>query len=122
MRSIVGRFLEHGRVFYFANGAKDPLAGEFYMGSADWMDRNLSRRVEAVTPVERRGLRERLWDALQLHLADERNAWIMQPDGSYRQLRPSSEAGKDASRGSHASLMARARRREIGASGVETPA
>jgi polyphosphate kinase len=120
VRSIVGRFLEHGRVFYFANGAKDPLAGEFYMGSADWMDRNLSRRVEAVTPVERRGLRERLWEALQLHLADERNAWIMQPEGSYRQLRPGGAAGKDAARGSHASLMARARRREVGASGVET--
>ncbi len=78
VRSIVGRFLEHGRVFHFANGHEDPLDGDFYLGSADWMDRNLSRRVEAVAPVENRHLRERLWEALQVQLADERNAWQMQ--------------------------------------------
>jgi polyphosphate kinase len=114
VRSIVGRFLEHGRIFYFANGAQDPLSGEFYIGSADWMDRNLSRRVEAVTPVERRALRERLWEILQIHLADERNAWIMNTDGSYRQLQPRPDSSKDAARGSHRALMARARKRDAG--------
>jgi len=58
-----------------------PLAGEFLIGSADWMDRNLSRRVEAVTPVTSRALRERLWEVLQVQLEDRRNAWEMQPDG-----------------------------------------
>ncbi len=111
VRSIIGRFLEHGRVFYFANGAEDPLEGEFYIGSADWMNRNLSRRVEAVAPVESRALKLRLWEVLQVHLADERNAWQMQPDGSYVQLRPSAQASEVARAGSHATLMARTRAR-----------
>ena len=51
VRSIIGRFLEHSRIFHFAAGHDDPLDGEFYIGSADWMFRNLSRRVEVVTPV-----------------------------------------------------------------------
>lgn len=51
MRSIVGRFLEHSRIFHFAAGADHPVQGEFFIGSADWMYRNLSKRVEVVTPV-----------------------------------------------------------------------
>ena len=86
VRSIIGRFLEHGRVFHFANGSEDPLDGDFLLGSADWMDRNLSRRVEAIAPVEARNLRERLWETLEVQLADLRNAWIMQADGSYVRL------------------------------------
>jgi polyphosphate kinase len=111
VRSIVGRFLEHARVFYFANGAEDPLEGEFYIGSADWMNRNLSRRVEAVAAVETRALKERLWEVLQIHLTDERNAWQMQSDGSYIQLKASSEASEVARQGSHVTLMARTRAR-----------
>src|SRR5262249_10584290 len=60
VRSIIGRFLEHSRIFHFAAGAEDPMAGEFLIGSADWMYRNLSRRIEVVTPVASRALRERL--------------------------------------------------------------
>ena len=82
IRSIVGRFLEHGRVFHFANGQEDPLQGDYFIGSADWMNRNLSRRVEAVTPVESLPLRERLWETLQIELQDCRQAWQRQPDGS----------------------------------------
>jgi polyphosphate kinase len=111
VRSIIGRFLEHGRVFHFANGQEDPLDGDFYLGSADWMDRNLSRRVEAVAPVENRHLRERLWEVLQVQLADERNAWIMQPDGTYQQCTPSSRAPRMAREGTHATLMKRTRQR-----------
>ena len=111
VRSIVGRFLEHGRVFFFANGREDPLDGDFYLGSADWMDRNLSRRVEAVAPVESRHLRERLWETLQLQLADERNAWQMQPDGSYVQLRPTRRASRAAREGTHLTLMKKTRAR-----------
>ena len=65
VRSIIGRFLEHSRIFLFRNGEEDPLAGEFYIGSADWMYRNLSQRVEAATPIDDRPLRERLWEILQ---------------------------------------------------------
>ena len=107
VRSIIGRFLEHGRVFHFMNGADTPLSGDFYIGSADWMERNLSRRVEAVTPIGNRQARERLWETLQIELNDTRNAWTMQPDGSYEQL----TASGDHSQGSHAALMKRARLR-----------
>jgi polyphosphate kinase len=111
VRSIVGRFLEHGRVFHFANGQEDPVDGEFYLGSADWMDRNLSRRVEAVAPVEGRALRERIWEVLQVELADERNAWLMQPDGTYLRARTTSRAPKISREGTHVTLMKRTRQR-----------
>jgi len=111
VRSIVGRFLEHGRLFYFANGEADPLDGDFYIGSADWMDRNLSRRVEAVTPVSVRSLRERLWDDLVVQLEDRRNAWEMQSDGSYVQLKAARTDSRVAREGTHATHMKRTRAR-----------
>ncbi|MDH5176925.1 MAG: polyphosphate kinase 1, partial [Gammaproteobacteria bacterium] len=111
VRSIVGRFLEHGRVFHFANGSEDPLEGDFLLGSADWMDRNLSRRIEAIAPVEARNLRERLWETLQVQLADLRNAWQMQSDGSYVQCSANSRAPKIAREGTHATLMKRTKQR-----------
>jgi len=111
VRSIIGRFLEHGRVFHFANGQASPVDGDFYIGSADWMDRNLSRRVEAVTPVEARPLKERLWEALQIELQDSRQAWQMQPDGSYVQLQPTEDSSPAARAGAHTTLMQRTRER-----------
>jgi polyphosphate kinase len=111
VRSIVGRFLEHGRLFHFANGAADPLDGDFYIGSADWMDRNLSRRVEAVTPVRARPLRERLWEDLVVQLEDRRNAWQMQSNGSYLQLRAEEDASEVAREGTHVTHMKRTRAR-----------
>jgi polyphosphate kinase len=111
VRSIVGRFLEHARVFYFAGGRPDPLDGEFFIGSADWMDRNLSRRVEAVTPVDARPLRERLWETLQVQLQDQRNAWEMQPDGTYLRPVPGVDASEVAREGTHVTLMKRTRAR-----------
>ena len=88
IRSVVGRFLEHSRIFHFAAGSEDPLDGDFLIGSADWMYRNLSERVEAAVPIVDRRLRGRLWEILEVCLQDRRNAWQMQPDGSYVQLRP----------------------------------
>ena len=105
VRSIIGRFLEHSRIFYFANGSEDPLAGEFYIGSADWMYRNLSQRVEATTPIEDRSLRERLWEILKACLDDQRQAWIMQSDGTYRKVQPPAEGDGAAALGTHAFLM-----------------
>jgi polyphosphate kinase len=86
--SIVDRFLEHSRVFYFGNGG-DP---QVYIGSADWMDRNLSRRVEVVWPIEQPDLKQRLIkEVLALSLADNVKAWELLPDGTYRRVTPGPE-------------------------------
>jgi polyphosphate kinase len=87
--SIIGRFLEHSRIFYFQNGAAETLDGRFFIGSADWMYRNLHARIEACVPIEDLHLRERLWEILNLMLNDRRQAWELQTDGSYTQYRPS---------------------------------
>ncbi|MFM7808099.1 MAG: polyphosphate kinase 1, partial [Planctomycetota bacterium] len=86
VRSILGRFLEHSRIFWFQNGAVDPLDGEFFIGSADWMYRNLQTRVEAATPITQPAHRARLWEVLQTCLEDRRQAWQMQSDGSYAKV------------------------------------
>jgi polyphosphate kinase len=86
--SIVGRFLEHGRIYYFRNGG----AEQYFIGSADCMTRNLESRVEVVTPVDHPALREQLRQILDLQLQDRRNAWDMQPDGSYVQRTPPPDA------------------------------
>jgi len=90
--SIIGRFLEHSRIFYFRNGAADPIDGDFYMGSADWMYRNLHARVEAIVPILDRALREKIWEILQLSLKDQRQSWQMTGDGDYVQ-RKSTDTG-----------------------------
>ena len=100
VRSVVGRFLEHSRVFRFENGG----ATEFYLGSADWMTRNLDRRVEVVTPVEDPDHRAELDAVLAALLRDNRRAWRMGPDGDYEQLRP----GDDPEVEAHRVLMDRA--------------
>jgi polyphosphate kinase len=83
--SVVDRFLEHSRIFYFGNGG-DP---QVYIGSADWMDRNLSRRVEVVWPVEQPDLKARLIDeVLATSLADNVKARELLPDGTYRRVGP----------------------------------
>jgi polyphosphate kinase len=104
IRSIVGRFLEHSRIFYFAAGSDDPLDGEFLIGSGDWMHRNLSERVEAAVPIEDRQLRARLWEILRVCLADRRNAWVLSPSGAYDRLFPKPDEG-DGSEGTHATMM-----------------
>ena len=79
--SVVGRFLEHSRIYYFHNGGDE----EYYIGSADCMTRNLVSRVEVLTPVEPPALRAELRTSLDILLNDQRSAWDMLPDGSYRQ-------------------------------------
>jgi polyphosphate kinase len=86
--SIVGRYLEHSRIYYFHNQGQE----EVYIGSADWMPRNLDRRVEAVTPVEDPEIIKDLQEILGVMLADDRQAWELQPDGSYIQRHPADEA------------------------------
>lgn len=79
VRSIVGRFLEHSRVYYFRNDRKE----EFYCSSADWMDRNFFRRNETCFPIRQKPLKDRLLSDLELFLADNTQAWILHGDGSY---------------------------------------
>ncbi|WP_462320149.1 polyphosphate kinase 1 [Halochromatium sp.] len=90
--SIVGRFLEHGRILYFRNGGEE----EYYIGSADMMRRNLESRVEVHAPVEDPDLRQELRLILDVQFADQRSAWDMQPDGSYVQRQPEDEHAKGA--------------------------
>lgn len=113
IRSVIGRFLEHSRIFHFAAGAEDPCDGEFYIGSADWMHRNLSARVEVVTPVATRGARERLWEILDISLRDQRQAWSMDSAGVYTQLRPQEPAQGPAQVGTHQALMDLTKRRAL---------
>ncbi len=86
--SIVGRFLEHSRIYYFYNGGKV----EYFIGSADIMKRNLEERVEVITPVEPVELQKKLREILDIQLSDKRSAWEMQADGSYVQRTASSRA------------------------------
>jgi polyphosphate kinase len=82
--SIVGRFLEHSRVFYFFNGGKEV----FLCSSADWMDRNFFHRNETCFPIRQQPLKKRLKKELELFLADNCQAWDLNGDGSYTRLRP----------------------------------
>jgi polyphosphate kinase len=82
--SIVGRFLEHSRAYYFLNGGEE----EVYIGSADWMPRNLDRRIEAVAPIEDPAHRQALRDILLLMWQDNRQAWELQAEGTYHQRHP----------------------------------
>ncbi len=104
--SIIGRFLEHSRIFYFQRGADDPNDGSFMIGSADWMYRNLNARVEAVCPIEDRSLRTRLWQILNICLNDEHQRWDLQPSGRYiRRQRDGATTVDSSSSGTHATLM-----------------
>lgn len=82
VRSIVGNFLEHSRIFFFQNDERS----EVYCGSADWMPRNLERRVEILFPIEEPALKEEILHILQVHLEDTVKASMLQPDGSYEKV------------------------------------
>jgi polyphosphate kinase len=85
--SVIGRFLEHSRLFWFANGGN----AEAFIGSADWMGRNLDRRVEAVVPIEDPSLHQKLLTLIDAYLADNCTAWDMQTDGSFVHRIPDEE-------------------------------
>jgi polyphosphate kinase len=99
--SVIGRFLEHSRVFYFRRGAPDPVDGKFYIGSADWMYRNLNNRVEIVCPIENSQNRSEVYANLQSILEDQVQCWELGADGNYT-LR---SGGKGAGSGIHVDLM-----------------
>jgi len=101
--SIVGRFLEHGRVYYFRNGGEE----EYFIGSADCMKRNLESRVEVVVPVEDPTLRAELRELFDAQLAPNHDAWEMQPDGTYVK-----GAENDAAKGCQQVLIELAEKRQ----------
>jgi polyphosphate kinase len=84
VRSIVGRFLEHSRVYYFLNDGEE----EFYCASADWMERNLLRRNESCFEIRQKAMKEQIRGDLELFLADNCQAWVLHGDGSYERLTP----------------------------------
>jgi polyphosphate kinase len=86
--SIIGRFLEHARIYYFKNGGE----AEYFIGSADLMKRNLEARVEVVIPVEEKVLQATLHEILDIQIDNQRSVWDMQPDGTYIQRRPDRQA------------------------------
>jgi len=87
VRSIIGRFLEHSRLYYFRNGGRE----EYFCSSADWMDRNFFRRTETCFPIGQRKLRERLGEDLATLLADNTQAWQLRGDGSYVRIEPGNQ-------------------------------
>ncbi len=87
VRSIVGRFLEHSRVYYFLNGGDE----EYYCSSADWMERNMFRRNESCFEIRQKAMKEKLRDHLDLFLADNSQAWVLSGDGTYTRLTPGDE-------------------------------
>lgn len=88
VRSIIGQLLEHSRVFYFLNSPADEL---LLLSSADWMERNLDKRIETCFPLENKKMVNRIKKELQSYLSDNTHAWLLQSDGSYQQRQPSTE-------------------------------
>lgn len=84
VRSVIGRFLEHTRVYYFHNGGEPAV----YCASADWMERNMFRRVEAAFPIEQKALKKRVIQELELYLKDNTQTWMLQSNGEYQRVRP----------------------------------
>ena len=108
--SVIGRFLEHSRVYCFHNNGER----EYYIGSADWMYRNLNNRVECITPIYDPGHRATLQNMLNVMLADQRQSWDMHPDGSYTQRKPE-DLNTGPSVGTHRTLMDQTRLDQINA-------
>ncbi len=88
VRAIIDRYLEHGRIFHFANASKD----EVYISSADWMPRNFHRRVEVMVPIEDPAIRTRLIDILAVQWSDNVKAWVLEPNGAYVRVVPKAGA------------------------------
>lgn len=87
VHSIIGRFLEHSRLFYFQHGREDL----YFIGSADWMHRNLDNRVESVVPIDNPRLKQYLQFVLNIYMRDNRQRWVLKGDGSYERMHPESE-------------------------------
>lgn len=93
VRSVIGRFLEHTRIFYFFNGGEQDV----YFSSADWMERNFFRRVEVCFPIADKRIKQRIIKlGLQAYLADNTQAWLLQSDGTYKRIKPGNQKPRSA--------------------------
>jgi polyphosphate kinase len=101
VRSVVGRFLEHHRVFYFHHEGTP----EVWLSSADWMERNLFRRVEVAFPLKDRKIRGRVIEHLEAYVADTAQSWLLQSDGSYVRAEPSRRGSAEAAKPVQLRLM-----------------
>lgn len=108
--SVIGRFLEHERIYYFHNEGQP----QYFIGSADWMYRNLNNRVECITPIEEPSLQKKLWHILETLFNDRRQAWDMDSNGKYTQRKPQDEAQET---GTHGILMDATKREILGITG-----
>lgn len=108
--SVIGPLLEHSRVFYFQNGQSQEIDGLFFIGSADWMSRNLVGRVEVVAPIFDRPAREKIWETLQTLIHDQRLAWDLDSEGNYHQRQPQTA---EQELGSQEALMEKTRARSL---------
>jgi polyphosphate kinase len=115
VRSVIGEFLEHSRIWGFANGGDH----EWYIGSADLMDRNLDRRVEAVVPVEDSEARARLAEIIQVMLQDDRRSWQLLPDATW--VRTETLEGREGTIDTFAEMKARALEQGLVASAPHRP-
>ena len=105
IRSIIGTIPGTLTHLLLCQRWQDPAEGEYFIGSADWMFRNLSKRIEVVTPVLAAGPKQRLWEILDICLRDQRQAWVLEPEGKYLQLRPAAGATGAEADGTHKTLM-----------------
>jgi polyphosphate kinase len=110
VRSLVGRYLEHSRIFFFANGT-EPGRPRYLIGSADLMPRNLDRRVEALVAVTDPVLQQRLQQVFDIELADDELAWELDPTGQWHRLRGTPSEDPDQTRNTHRRLQQLARSR-----------
>jgi hypothetical protein len=105
IRSIVGRFLEHSRIFPLHQRPRQSRGRRLLHRSADWMSRNLSKRIEVASPVRAEGPRRKLWEILDICLRDRRQAWELGSDGVYTQLKPDGDPEGPETLGTHLALM-----------------
>lgn len=89
--SLVGRYLQHSRIFYFQAGADKPADGKFFIGSADWMYRNFNKRFETAVAISDRNLRKKLWEILESCLNEKTQRWVLSPSGEYKLGEPPAE-------------------------------
>ena len=100
VKSCIGQFLEHSRVYVFANGQDDMEKGKFFLGSADWMKRNLSNRIETIAPIRADDIKAKIWELIEIHWSDNFQTWELDSDGEYHLLR-----AEDSEKGVHQKLM-----------------
>lgn len=114
--SVIGRFLEHSRIFHFAGGESDPSQGRWYLGSADWMRRNLENRVEVVAPIRDKSCINRMREIMEVGFSDARNAHLILPDGNSEPISsiPTPIVNEAVNKGTFGTLCDRARQVLVG--------